>query len=333
MAAKQQLVGSVQRVNFGVKARVQTRKQSQVPAESKSTKDMFIEYADVLGTDNMPSLTEFTAMREQGGKAWNELTQKVAFKQALDGGSISPFTRFAEYKNAVDYIANSAPNVVALYGNDVNAAVGAVLQQMAETNVSVEDAVAQVMKRDGGDRRNTEVEGTGESNLQTRVIDEKLDTRLIQRVKEIRASFTGLFKRGNFGYSEVNIEGLELSELYAHSKIMNYEQIKDKQFASNIRDISRKYSYEESLFKPLYVDKNQVVDGPDAFLRNVDTEAKMLEDLARRLGSNKMAKGTIKLYTELPPCPSCSRVTELFNKKYPDIIIEVIHGSGTRLTF
>lgn len=114
----------------------------------------------------------------------------------------------------------------------------------------------------------------------------------------MRSWFTGKFKQGNFGYSEVNINGLTQKEFYAHSKIKNFEQIKDKKFASNVRDISKQYSYEESIFKPLKVNGKNVIDNsPSGWLRNVDTEAKMLEDLARKLDNIKNPSGTIKLFT------------------------------------
>lgn len=119
---------------------------------------------------------------------------------------------------------------------------------------------------------------------------------------------------------------------YAHSKIKSFDNIKDKQFADKFKDISGEYSEKESLFEPLKVNsKNEIDNGPDGWLRNVDTEAKMLEDLARRLGDKNLSKGSIKLFTELPPCPSCSRVIKLFNEKYPNIVVEVIHNNGVKL--
>ncbi len=77
--------------------------------------------------------------------------------------------------------------------------------------------------------------------------------------------------------------------------------------------------------------KNVIDNDPDGWLRNVDTEAKMLEDLARRLGDNNLAKGSTKLFTESPHCPSCSRVISLFNDRYPNIVVEVLHNNGVKL--
>ena len=63
----------------------------------------------------------------------------------------------------------------------------------------------------------------------------------------------------------------------------------------------------------------------------MDTEFKILNDIAKALGDNTSASGTIKLFTELPPCSSCSSVIAQFIEKYPNIIIEVIENSGIRL--
>jgi len=43
------------------------------------------------------------------------------------------------------------------------------------------------------------------------------------------------------------------------------------------------------------------------------------------------AVGKIKLFTELPPCSSCSSTIAHFIEKYPNIVIEVIENGGTRL--
>ncbi|WP_255255261.1 deaminase domain-containing protein [Bacillus pseudomycoides] len=65
--------------------------------------------------------------------------------------------------------------------------------------------------------------------------------------------------------------------------------------------------------------------------RDSDTEYKILNDIANRLGNNTEAKGKIKLFTELDTCDSCSRVIAGFAKKYKNIELEVIHNNGNRL--
>lgn len=59
--------------------------------------------------------------------------------------------------------------------------------------------------------------------------------------------------------------------------------------------------------------------------RNIDTEYKILIEIAQKLGENVNVKGKIRLFTERKPCFSCSNVIELFLAKYRNIEIEIIH--------
>lgn len=68
------------------------------------------------------------------------------------------------------------------------------------------------------------------------------------------------------------------------------------------------------------------MNGEGAWSRDVDTEYKMLSDIQSRLGNNYNASGTIKLYTELEPCPSCRSVIEQFKQMYPNIDVEVVYS-------
>ncbi|MBH8609389.1 deaminase domain-containing protein [Thermoactinomyces sp. CICC 10521] len=69
----------------------------------------------------------------------------------------------------------------------------------------------------------------------------------------------------------------------------------------------------------------------DIFLRDSDTEYKILNDIAARLGDNTKATGEIKLFTELDTCASCSRVIAEFAKKYPNIKLDIVHNNGNRI--
>ena len=66
-------------------------------------------------------------------------------------------------------------------------------------------------------------------------------------------------------------------------------------------------------------------------MRDVDTEYKILSDIANALGNNTSAVGKIRLFTERPPCDICARVIAQFTNKYKNIVIEVIDNGGTRL--
>ena len=69
----------------------------------------------------------------------------------------------------------------------------------------------------------------------------------------------------------------------------------------------------------------------ESYLRNTDTEYKILNDIASRLGENTQATGKIKLFTELDTCDSCSKVIAEFTTKYKNIELEVIHNNGNRI--
>ena len=62
------------------------------------------------------------------------------------------------------------------------------------------------------------------------------------------------------------------------------------------------------------------------FQRDVDTEAKILEEVAYRLGNNSSATGNIVLYTERSPCFSCQRVILQFQQRYPNIKVNVFYS-------
>jgi hypothetical protein len=67
---------------------------------------------------------------------------------------------------------------------------------------------------------------------------------------------------------------------------------------------------------------------PVQLLRSVDSEAKILNNVAAQLGDNTAATGTINLLTERSPCASCSNVIDLFRAKYPNITLNVFDNNG-----
>ncbi|MFS0814980.1 deaminase domain-containing protein [Peribacillus phoenicis] len=66
-------------------------------------------------------------------------------------------------------------------------------------------------------------------------------------------------------------------------------------------------------------------------MRDSDTEYKILNDIAFRIGDNTQVSGDIKLFTELDTCTSCNRVIAEVSAKYPNISLEVIHNNGERI--
>lgn len=68
------------------------------------------------------------------------------------------------------------------------------------------------------------------------------------------------------------------------------------------------------------------------FLRNTDSEYKMLNDLANKLGGvkNKIdpsITGEIKIVSELPFCQSCRGVLVQFNEMFPNIKLIIVNGA------
>ncbi len=65
-----------------------------------------------------------------------------------------------------------------------------------------------------------------------------------------------------------------------------------------------------------------VIDSSD---RVYDTEVKILEEVASKLGSSSSASGTIDLFTKLAPCSSCKGVISQFIDRYPSIKINLYY--------
>ena len=158
----------------------------------------------------------------------------------------------------------------------------------------------------------------------SRVIDPKIDSKIYNRVKELRGILTSDYKgSGNFGYADVNVSGLNKKEFFAHSLIDT------SSFKGELRSRVPNISLEpiNPVFDALEVNKYNVIDGPDAYLREWDTEYKIMNDVALQLGNKTSVTGTIKLFTDRKVCPSCSRVINLFMKKYKNITVKVIDNN------
>ncbi|MGE1165693.1 deaminase domain-containing protein [Peribacillus simplex] len=163
--------------------------------------------------------------------------------------------------------------------------------------------------------------GTGKV-YPTRQIDPVAEAHIIDRVKEIRGNLTSKYKKsGNFAIAEVKIAELSKKEFYAQSKI-------DSLSGNSVDKVP-----EISLQPDTPIFKASEAAGQDgkAYMRDSDTEYKILNDIAFRLGENTQVSGDIKLFTELDICASCNRVIAEFSAKYPNISLEVIHNNGERI--
>lgn len=88
------------------------------------------------------------------------------------------------------------------------------------------------------------------------------------------------------------------------------------------------YSEENRIFDTKKVNSDDIINGPNAYNRAVDTEAKMLEDIAHQLGYNgkavdKTVTGNVYLATERFSCASCTDVINQFKEMFPNVNVVV----------
>ena len=75
---------------------------------------------------------------------------------------------------------------------------------------------------------------------------------------------------------------------------------------------------QETLFKTTPTGKNQ---------RTNEAEHKILEEFATKYASRaKDVRGTIRIFSELPPCPSCTDIFRQFREMFPNVKLEVVGG-------
>jgi hypothetical protein len=148
-------------------------------------------------------------------------------------------------------------------------------------------------------------------------------TSIINRVKEIRSELPSKLKKsGNFGYAEAEVDGIQQREFFAHSSI---DTAADKGALSGMS-----FKPEgEPIYKAKKVDPdNARIDTPEAYLRDYDTEYKILNDIAGKLKGNEDATGTINLFTERYTCASCSDIILKFRHDHPNIKLNILTNDG-----
>ncbi len=130
------------------------------------------------------------------------------------------------------------------------------------------------------------------------------------------------FPVGNAGAAITDIDGVT-DEIKAYSKYNN------SIYNSNLNhEYSYNFGKDNRIFDTKAVNSDNIVDGPNAFNRAVDSESKILEDIAHQLGYNKFTidetiQGNVYLVTERAPCPSCTGVIEQFEKMFPNVKVHV----------
>lgn len=140
---------------------------------------------------------------------------------------------------------------------------------------------------------------------------------LTTQVADLRATLTGNAKTGgNMGVAQIDIPGIQ-STMAASSQV---------DLPSAAQAASGFVGKVPETFPSSVVPTGGAKPFP--LLRDVDSEAKILNNVAAKLGDNTSTTGTINLLTERSPCASCSNVIDLFKAKYPNITVNVFDNNG-----
>ncbi|WP_144372136.1 deaminase domain-containing protein [Vogesella urethralis] len=119
---------------------------------------------------------------------------------------------------------------------------------------------------------------------------------------------------GNAAVAEINVYGEGSTRVQAHSRVGNEPASMRDGFVSLPPP-------EQRILKPL--------PDPRGVPREVDTEYKILENFAQQHQANPQVQGSINLFTERPPCRSCTDVIkEQFAKMYPNMEVRLYHNNG-----
>lgn len=140
---------------------------------------------------------------------------------------------------------------------------------------------------------------------------------LTTQVADLRATLTGSAKTsGNMGVAQIDIPGIQPT-MAASSRIgLPSAEQRALGFVGEVPE-----TFPSSVVPTASTP-------PQLLNRAVDSEAKILNNIAAQLGDNTSATGTINLLTERAPCASCSNVIDLFKAKYPNITINVMDNGG-----
>jgi len=138
---------------------------------------------------------------------------------------------------------------------------------------------------------------------------------MAQKIADIRATLPSKLKGdGNMAVADVSIEGLP-SQMAAHSRINNPTAAQQAQGI---------VGEGAGTFQTQSVPNKSGVSIP----RSGDSEAKILDNLAQKLGDNTAAKGSVTIFTERPACSSCLGVADRFKVKYPNIQVNILDNNG-----
>ena len=155
-----------------------------------------------------------------------------------------------------------------------------------------------------------------------RLIEPARDDPALKRIEALRQRLPEKNRRrNNFAWAVAKIDGLDKVEYYAHSGINGTGGL-SAEAAAQIPGISPRCK--KGRFEVLCVNHADEIEGDDCWPRYMDTEVKILEDLAAHL-PNPAAAGRVRLYTDLYPCASCRHVMAQFLDIYTNVQMQVLY--------
>ena len=161
-----------------------------------------------------------------------------------------------------------------------------------------------------------------ERHPEIRLIEPGRDDPALARLEVVRARLPEKNRRrNNFAWAVAKIDGLDKTEYYAHSGINGLGGL-SAEAAAEIPDISPRCK--KGRFEVLCVNHADEIEGDDCWPRYMDTECKILEDLAAHL-PDPAAAGRVRLYTDLYPCASCRHVMAQFLTVYTNVRMQVLY--------
>ncbi|MFA9499536.1 deaminase domain-containing protein [Mannheimia sp. E30BD] len=135
------------------------------------------------------------------------------------------------------------------------------------------------------------------------------------KIYDLRSELPSSLKRsGNVAVAKIDVEGLGIKQLAAHSGI-----------SSTMKGFVGDGKVE---FEYLHIEPK---GGGRPIPRNTDSEYKILSNLADNLGNNFDSKGEITIFTERRACQSCLGVITQFKERYPNIKINVISNENEKI--
>lgn len=124
---------------------------------------------------------------------------------------------------------------------------------------------------------------------------------------------------GNAAAAEIHVHGEGSMQVQAHSRVGNDAASAREGFVSLPAP-------DERILKAL--------PDPKGLPREVDTEYKILESFAQQHKANPQVQGSINLFTERPPCDSCTDVIKRqFTQLYPNVEVRLYHNNGEITVF